>query len=182
MNSCGASSPRAATAGNALKWVDRACFLLPFLSLPTVRTTVTCNKRKDTTTSFGPLSFSVFRSASPYRSVFLFFWLRLLLYFRRPALRLGCLACGRQVLWVLPCLDCWRWPRRNWSWWWRYGVAVALLSVLGAKIPKQWAALFFFLFKGPGDQERKMGILVFWGRVFYLWGDGGCRGVGERGR
>jgi hypothetical protein len=53
MNSCGTSSPRA-VASNARKWVDRACFLLPFPSLPTLRTTVTCNKRKDTTRSFGP--------------------------------------------------------------------------------------------------------------------------------
>jgi hypothetical protein len=51
----------------------------------------------------------------------------------------------------------------------------------GSENPKAVGGSVFFLFKGPGDQERKMGILVFWGRVFYLWGDGGCRGVGERG-
>jgi hypothetical protein len=179
MNSCGAYSPRAA-AGNRRKWVDWAYFLLPFPSLPVVRTTITCNKRKDAT-NFGHLSFSVFRSASPYKSIFIFFWLCLLLYFRRPALRSGRLVCGRQVLWVLSCLDCWHWPRRYWSWRWRCGVAVVLLSVLGAKIPKHWVALFFFFSKGGGDQERKMGILVFWGKVFYLWGDGGCRGVSEWG-
>jgi len=106
---------------------------------------------------FWSLSFSVFRSASPYRSVLLFFWLRLLLYFRRPTLGSRRLACGRQVLWVLPCLDCWRWPRRYWSWRWRCGVVVALLSVLGAKIPKQWAALFFFLFKGKGRLGKEDG-------------------------
>ncbi|KAL9374167.1 hypothetical protein Peur_033787 [Populus x canadensis] len=69
---------------------------LPFSAA--VRTIVTCNKRKDATTSFGAFSFSVFRSASPYRSVFLFFWLLLLLYFRRSTLRLGRLAYGQHVL------------------------------------------------------------------------------------
>lgn len=50
--------------------MDLACFLIFFPSLSDVRTIVTCNKRKDATTSFDPLSFSVFRSASPHRSVF----------------------------------------------------------------------------------------------------------------
>lgn len=62
--------------------------------------------------------------------------------------------------------------------WCCYGVVVGS----GSQNPKAvGGSVFFFFSKGRGDQERKMGILVFWGRVFYLWGDGGCRGVGERG-
>jgi len=60
-----------------------------------------------------------------HTDLFFFLWLRLLLYFRRPTLMSGRLACGRRIL---PCFDFWRWPWRYWSWRWRWGVAVALME------------------------------------------------------
>lgn len=96
-NSGNVSSPRATTTGNARKWVDLACFLLPFPSVLAVRTTRYLQKEKNTSKVFG--SFSLFQIYSSLSSFFgsLFF----------PS------SGGRSTCFFSPSILHWQWPAKQ---------------------------------------------------------------------